>query len=579
MKRSIPVTLAIACSAGFSFAFAVAAVAEGDSPIFATNERVREGRSTPPRKSGQSPVAATPQPDHSRVPGVVVAHSPQASGIYIGSPGIVILPDKTYLAKHDEFGPRSTERSSAVSHVYRSTDRGRSWEHLARVDGLFWANIFHHRGAVYMMGTSAGHTRGHCVIRRSTDGGRTWTTAEDENTGLLFPDISYHTAPMPVVIHNGRIWRAMEDEKTGGGWGHSFRAFMMSAPADADLLAASNWTSSNAISRDPDWLGGQFRGWLEGNAVVDPDGRIVNILRVNVEGPSRIAGKAALVRVSDDGQTATFDTGTGFIDLPGAAKKFTIRYDPKSKAYWALTNPVMGHTELNAGSVRNTLALLRSEDLMTWEKRCILLHHPDVVYHAFQYPDWVFDGDDIAAAIRTAYDDGIGGARRGHDANYLTFHRFENVRELTLADSVVHPDDIGPGRPAKADLGAVVVEGRGFTVETLRNGAVSFANRKYIWEDVPEKLAGWRYTQTAGGANPRVRATVKRDTVLYLATATCQPTIDTRGWAPEPELTFGYTDGGRTRMEVFRRAVRAGEQVELPQGNWTGGVLLAPPEE
>ena len=90
---------------------------------------------------------------------------------------------------------------------------------------------------------------------------------------------------------------------------------------------------------------------------------------------------------------------------------------------------------------------------------------------------------------------------------------------------------------------------------------------------------GWRYTQTAGGVNPRVRATAKRDTVLYLATATCQPTIDTAGWAPEPELTFGYTDGGRTRMHVFRRAVRAGEPIELPQGNWTGGVLLAPPEE
>lgn len=30
---------------------------------------------------------------------------------------------------------------------------------------------------------------------------------------LSFPDISYHTAPMPVVFHQGRIWRAMEDEK------------------------------------------------------------------------------------------------------------------------------------------------------------------------------------------------------------------------------------------------------------------------------------------------------------------------------------------------------------------------------
>ncbi len=520
--------------------------------------------------------ASTAEPDHSQVPGVVIAHSPAASGIYIGSPGIVILPDGTYLAKHDEFGPNSTEGTNAISHVYRSTDQGQSWEHQARVEGLFWANIFHHDGAVYMMGTSAGHRRGRAVIRRSQDGGRTWTTAEDEHSGLLFPDISYHTAPMPVLYHDGRIWRAMEDEKSGGGWGHMFRTFMMSAPEDADLLQASNWTVSNALPRDPDWLDGQFRGWLEGNAVLDPRGQVVNLLRVNVEGPSRIAGKAALVRISDDGRTATFDPDNGFLDFPGGAKKFTIRYDPVSEAYWALTNPVMGHRELNAGSVRNTLALLRSEDLIQWEMRCILLHHPDVIYHAFQYPDWVIEGDDLLAAIRTAYDDGLGGARRGHDANYLTFHRFTDFRELAMDDSVVEPEMIGPGQPARADWGDVQLEGRNFTVETLQNDALAFANRHYSWQQLPAPLQGWRYTQTAGGSNPQMHVTATRDTTLYLATATSQAGIDLEGWVPEPEWHFHYTDGGRTQMAVFRRELKAGASLEIPQGNWTGGILLAP---
>ena len=523
-------------------------------------------------------MAVSAEPDHSQVPGVVIAHSPAESGIYIGSPGIVILPDGTYLAKHDEFGPNSTEGTNAISHVYRSTDQGQSWEHLARVEGLFWANIFHHAGAVYMMGTSAGHGHGHAVIRRSTDAGRTWTTARNETSGLLFPDISYHTAPMPVLFHDGRIWRAMEDEKSGGGWGHRFRAFMMSAPEEADLLKAANWTSSNALPRDPDWLDGQFRGWLEGNALLDPRGRVVNLLRVNVEGPSRIAGKAALVRIGDDGQTASFDPQTGFLDFPGGAKKFTIRYDPVSRAYWSLTNPVMGHRELNAGSVRNTLALLRSEDLLHWEIRCLLLHHPDVIYHAFQYPDWVIEGDDLLAAIRTAYDDGIGGARRAHDANYLTFHRFADFRDLTMDDSVVDPDMIGPGQPAQADWGDVRIEGRNFTVETLGNDTLSFSNRRYVWQQVPAALDGWHYTQTAGGSNPRMHATAARDTTLYLATATSQAGIDLQGWEAEPDWRFHYTDGGRTQVEVFRRDLESGESLEIPQGNWTGGILLAPPD-
>jgi hypothetical protein len=46
-----------------------------------------------------------------------------------------------------------------------------------------------------------------------------------------------------------------------------------------------------------------------------------------------------------------------------------------------------------------------------------------------------------------------------------------------------------------------------------------------------------------------------------------------------PELAFRCTDGGRTSMEVFRRAVKAGEAVDVPQGNWTGGLLVVAPEK
>ena len=48
----------------------------------------------------------------------------------------------------------------------------------------------------------------------------------------------------------------------------------------------------------------------------------------------------------------------------------------------------------------------------------------------------IFDGDDIVAVVRTAYDDGGDGAHNNHDANFLTFHRWKNFRKLTMADSV-----------------------------------------------------------------------------------------------------------------------------------------------
>lgn len=360
------------------------------------------------------------------VPGVTVAHSPGASGVYYGSAGIVRLPDGTYLAKHDEFGPGSTEYENAHTRVYRSTDAGRSWEQVSRVDRMFWSSIFHHNGAVYMMGTSASHRKGHAVIRRSIDGGVTWSEPNDARTGLLFPDISYHTAPVPVLVHNGRIWRAMEDEKGHTAWGRSFRAFMMSAPVDADLLDAASWTSSNALPHQAAYLGGRFGGWLEGNVVVDPDGGIVNVLRVDFR---ELPEKAAIIRISDDGRTARFDPDADFVEFPGGCKKFTIHHDPVSGRYWTLSNAMLpAHSDGNVVRVRNAVVLMSSADLKEWTPHRVVLYHPDEMTHAFQYIDWLIEGDDIIAVSRTAYDDEWGGAYNMHDSNYLTFHRFAEFR-------------------------------------------------------------------------------------------------------------------------------------------------------
>ncbi len=369
-------------------------------------------------------------------PGVVINHSPQASGLYIGSPSITVLPDGDYLASHDFFGPESDEHECATAVVYRSSDRGVTWRETARLQCLFWPKLFTHGDAVYIMGVERHH--GRIVIRRSMDKGETWTTPTDGASGLLTPEGEYHTAPMPVIAHNGRLWRAFEDAMGGERWGERYRAGMLSVPVDADLLIADNWTFSNFIVREPDWLDGDFTGWLEGNAVVDREGRVVNVLRVDTPGYPE---KAAIVTISADGATASFDPDTGFIDFPGGAKKFTIRFDESSDLYWAIATPVLEqHQEGRPGGIRNTLALTCSPDLKSWALRTILVYHPDVASHGFQYVDWSFDGDDIIAVCRTAYNDGIGGARNNHDANFLTFHRIENFRALTMTDSVPIPE-------------------------------------------------------------------------------------------------------------------------------------------
>ena len=203
-------------------------------------------------------------------------------------------------------------------------------------------------------------------------------------------------------------------------------------PAGADLLDAAQWTVSEFLPSDQSWNGGDFNAWLEGNAVVAPDGALLNVLRVQTRSPDE---KAALVRVAADGKSLAFDPAEGFAAFPGGAKKFAIRADPQTKLYFALATIVHESCRApNPGAIRNTLALTSSPDLKTWTVRRVLLHHPDVAKHGFQYPDWHFDGEDIIAVVRTAYDDGLGGARNNHDANFMTFHRFADFRRPLPSD-------------------------------------------------------------------------------------------------------------------------------------------------
>lgn len=365
------------------------------------------------------------EPAAAVVPGVVIAHSPASSGRYIGSPGLALLPNGDYVASHDFFGPASGEHQRARSVVFLSRDRGATWRPISEIDGAFWSSPFFHRGALYLFGTDRHH--GNVVIRRSDDGGASWTIPTDSRNGLLRAEGEYHCAPMPVLEHRGRLWRAFEWRNPPVAWGVNYRAGMLSAPVDADLLDADSWTAGNYLPSSRDWNAGDMGGWLEGNAVAAPDGRLLDILRVETQ---QYPEKAAVVEVSEDGRALRFDPRTGFIDFPGGAKKFTIRFDATSRLYWSVVS-IVAEGDRNAGrptKVRNTLALSCSPDLWNWTVRRTLLHHPDVARHGFQYVDWHFDGPDIVAACRTACDDAEGGARNHHDANYLTFHRISSFR-------------------------------------------------------------------------------------------------------------------------------------------------------
>ncbi len=375
-------------------------------------------------------------------PGVVITHAPFWKLKYIGSPSLAVLANGDYVACHDFFGPASMEYKLGTTQVFGSTDRGKTWELRSTLKGAYYSVLFEHRGALYLLGVDhhagadewkwvyqllkalgmARDLESNIVIRRSDDGGRTWTEPKDEHTGVLMRG-RYGFAPTAVIEHNGRLWRALN---TG----------MLSAPADANLLEAASWrTSGSARSRGKEkWFGGEVKGWGEGNAVVAPDGGVVNLAKVNYQKPGD--DHAAITHISEDGVKVAFDPQKDFVKMPGARIKFSVRYDPVSKLYWALSNylPPEDYGP-KTGLRRNTLALLSSPDLRQWTVKCILLHDADTKVHGFQYPEFTFDGDDLIAVVRTGWPDGQFGPKRQHDANYMTFHRWPNFRNLTMKDS------------------------------------------------------------------------------------------------------------------------------------------------
>ena len=359
-------------------------------------------------------------------PGVIINHMPKSTGKYVGSPAICILPNGDYVASHDEFGPASTEYKSAVTNIFSSTDKGNSWNKIARIEGQFWSNLFVHNNVLYIMGTNKHH--GNVVLRKSTDGGRTWSTPYDTSHGLILEG-EYHTAPVPVLIHKGRIWRAVEYATAKSTrWGERYSAAIISAPVKSDLMNAKNWTRSNVLPYDSTYLDGNFKAWLEGNVVVTKEGKIVNMLRGHT--PELKEEYSALVEVDGKGRKIQFDTES-FFRMPGASKKFTIRYDKSSDKYYSLVNYVKEEfSSMQTDKVRNTLALIASDDLKKWDVISFVLEHPEPGFHAFQYIDWLFEGNDILFVSRTAFDDEEGGAKAAHDANYLTFHRVSKFRTI-----------------------------------------------------------------------------------------------------------------------------------------------------
>jgi hypothetical protein len=363
----------------------------------------------------------------SAVPGAVLRSlpsPPSIGGIVIGSPlvytaspSIAVLPTGEYVVTDNSFGGESGASISGTTRVFRSTDKGATWTVTGTLSGMKRGSLFVSGTSLYLMGflTDNGNSSTYpadAVIRRSNDGGRTWTSPTSSSTGLL--GNGGGGTPHAPVEYGGRLWIAQGGKR------------VRSIVVGADPLVRANWTrSDNAFTDDgpfytPDLVisEAQIMAAPHTGVVLMPKVQRLNtgvLLR-----PS--ANPAVMAPVTDD----------DWISLPGGEKKFGVRYDPTSGLFVALTNPVLpahlGYLPNQPELVRNTAAMFTSRDLKTWDTRQIFLYSANIAYEAFQYLQFDYDGDDLVVASRTAFDIGGNKPPRGHDSNLTTFHRIADFR-------------------------------------------------------------------------------------------------------------------------------------------------------
>lgn len=358
------------------------------------------------------------------VPGIVVNYLHpkddvyKFSGQYLCSPSLLKLDDGTLLASMDVFEGNAPQN---LTLIYKSTDGGQTWEHLTELFPCFWGKLFLHKGAVYMFAISTEY--GDVLIGRSDDGGRTFGMPTVISRGSCSnKQAGFHKAPMPLTSNNGRLWTAVDY----GAWSieNKHASALFSISEDDDLLVAENWLITEPVLYNSDWQGtvrGKSAGCLEGNAVVTPEGDVVNVLRYQTNGCEPSYGKAMILKADTENPEKPLEFYK-VIDFSGNLSKFDILYDEISGQYVSI---ITGN-EKNQG--RNILSLAASKNLYDWYTVCDLIDytHENPQYAGFQYISFLIDGNDILYLSRTALNE----PHNFHDANYSTFHKIENFRSL-----------------------------------------------------------------------------------------------------------------------------------------------------
>jgi hypothetical protein len=436
---------------------------------------------------------------------------------FIGSPSLLQLPATAagsssngsnggggrWLASHDRF---ASEKVGTAYILGSAGSHPTGWAPLAKISPMYWAQLFLHRGDVYIIGTSGDlSSSGDIVISRchAPCNGTAWSKSAVLFKGSL--GVRFHGAPTPVVPSpDGRsLYRAFDVHASAA---QDLLITMLTATTScADLTLASCWRRSPGLdSNSTGLVTTPGRQWEEPGVAIDSrTGDVSVLVRLDTLGSAHCslsspvatlecANRAALLSFNSRANVLQFKK---MISFPSGCNKFAVRQDPSDQFFYTLSNPVSAiHSAGDKGYAgdcgqRNNLVLARASASLDDWRTCAVVAWDDlpnmtvsesIAHTGLQYVDFRFDEDDIVGAVRAGYN----GSVSFHNANRLLAIRVQKHRALCAG---------------------VRVSGSGFQLGVLHNGQAAFNNREYRWKSITPEVGGLMFTQKAGSVDATIQ--------------------------------------------------------------------------